>query len=286
MGNTLKLGSKNLNKENWKVYSPNGTHMFTCGEDKASWYLERNLAEIVHEKGIKFLFEPNGYGFSQDEEFGLTDRIIQWVVTGDTDKLQRHHIVPYCYRSHLPLEFKSRNHHDIVLMRRDKHSDYEVVAMEFKNEMAEMFDVKTLSEYDTLYNKELLNFSRDRVKTVSKLSGFFYNNKKISNEQKLENLEFVSNYTGIDFETLRNFNYFQLYKFFDFVRDKYRNEIEKYKEDIRLEYDHGYQVVSKLKSDEDIENFIKMWRKHFIDVMNPQYMPTGWSIDFRCKKIL
>ena len=27
------------------------------------------------------------------------------------------------------------------------------------------------------------------------------------------------------------------------------------------------------------EEFILMWRKHFIDSMNPQYLPTGWSID-------
>jgi hypothetical protein len=28
-----------------------------------------------------------------------------------------------------------------------------------------------------------------------------------------------------------------------------------------------------------IDNFVKMFRRHFIDTMNPQFLPTGWSIE-------
>ena len=48
-------------------------------------------------------------------------------------------------------------------------------------------------------------------------------------------------------------------------------------------YDHGYHVVSKLDDHEKIVEFVRMWRQHFVDTMKPQFMPLGWSIDFRVK---
>ena len=93
--NILKIGGKNLNTENWEVYHPNGTHMFTCGEKKATWYLDRNLAKKTAEGKIMLTFEPKGTGFESDEVFGKTIRETICVVTGNPEGLQRHHIVPY-----------------------------------------------------------------------------------------------------------------------------------------------------------------------------------------------
>ena len=45
-------------------------------------------------------------------------------------------------------------------------------------------------------------------------------------------------------------------------------------------FDHGQLMVSKL---DDIDKFIKMWRKHFIDNMAPNFMPRGWSIQYKTK---
>ena len=71
--NILQIGSKNLSSENWKVYHPSGRHMFTCGEKKAYWYLERNLAKLIDgERSIELTFIPKGNGFEDDEEFGTS----------------------------------------------------------------------------------------------------------------------------------------------------------------------------------------------------------------------
>ena len=72
--NILKLGSKNLNAENWEVYHPDGTHMFTCGEKKATWYLERDLAKRTADGRIQLTFEPKGNGFETNEIFGKSVR--------------------------------------------------------------------------------------------------------------------------------------------------------------------------------------------------------------------
>ncbi len=105
--NILKVGSKNLNTENWKVYHPSGRHMFTCGEKKANWYLDRNLAKLIGKKKITLTFSPKGNGFEDNEEFGRSIREARCVVSGIEDGLQRHHIVPYCYRTYFPERFKS-----------------------------------------------------------------------------------------------------------------------------------------------------------------------------------
>lgn len=51
----------------------------------------------------------------------------------------------------------------------------------------------------------------------------------------------------------------------------------------RANFDHGYYVVQKLDTEEKIEEFVKLWRNHFINTMKPKFMPKGWSVDFRIK---
>ncbi|GAH04643.1 unnamed protein product, partial [marine sediment metagenome] len=94
MPQVLKKGSKGLNLENWRVFNEEGKHMFTCGENKAKWYLNKNLAKVTGKNEIHLTFEPQGYGYEDGEVFGLAGRVIRCVVTGHDEGLQRHHIVP------------------------------------------------------------------------------------------------------------------------------------------------------------------------------------------------
>jgi hypothetical protein len=45
---------------------------------------------------------------------------------------------------------------------------------------------------------------------------------------------------------------------------------------------HGEIVVDNIK--DNIEDFIKLWRQHFIDSMKPKYMPKGWNVNKLNKK--
>lgn len=40
----------------------------------------------------------------------------------------------------------------------------------------------------------------------------------------------------------------------------------------------GKKIVESLT---DIEEFEMMWRKHFVESMDPKFMPSNWKIDFR-----
>jgi exonuclease 3'-5' domain-containing protein 2 len=281
--NILHVGSKNLNLENWKVYHPSGRHMFTCGEKKAQWYLERDLAKLIGKKKIRFTFIPKGNGFEDNEEFGRSIRIARCVVTGRENGLQRHHIVPYCYRTFFPEAFKSKNHHDVVLINHEIHSIYERKANEYKNVIAKIYNVKTIGELNVEYTMKLRETGKYNSILLNAIHSIFKSYKKIPENVKLEKLRFISKETNIPYNIIESLNYIQLYKLYLLLRKHYINEINTFKRENRTLYDHGYHVAQKLDTEEKIEEFVKLWRNHFIDTMHPLYMPNGWSVDFRIK---
>lgn len=283
MSQTLQEGSRVLSKNNWEVYHPDGHHMFTCGDRRASWYLERDLAKPIGEYKIKLTFTPKGHGFDKNEVFGLKGRVIRCVVSGEKEGLQRHHIVPYCYRTHFPEEYKSKNHHDIVLVTHKIHEAYEQHATVYKNQLAREYGVKTLNEYNLEYTKLISEYSSEKVKSLSKLHSIFKSYGKIPNHVIVDNLKFVAKQTNFSYEKLSQLNYIQLWKFYQLLKERYEKEFDYFKKINSKKYDHGFHLIQKLNTHQDYSEFIIKWRKHFIETMNPEYMPEGWSIYFRTR---
>lgn len=283
--NTLVLGSKNLNIENWRVYHPDGKHMFTCGEDKIKWYMSRGLGEVTGDFEMTFNFEPNGWGYD-DDEFGKGLRINRCVVSGIEYDLQRHHIVPFCYRSYFPEAFKSKSHHDVVLINDKKHSDYEKEASKFKDEIAKLYGVKTIGEYNSEYVAKIREYGKKYSELVYNITILFSKFHNLTYNEKISRLKIISEKTGIDFETLSNYNYIQLYKLLLIIKEEHVRMNNEFRKKQKKFYDHSYHVVQKLDTEEKLEEFVKLWRTHFIETTNPQYMPQGWSIDFKVKRNL
>lgn len=281
--NVLVNGSNNFNLENWDVYHPNGKHMFTCSGKKAHWYLDRGLAIEIGNFQIQLTFEPSGDGFSDNEMFGHSIRKPICVVSGVNYDLQRHHIIPYCYRKHFPAKYKIKNHHDVVLINHDLHAKYEVEANKYKDILAQKYGIRSITEYNKLYLRLLKNFNRDKVLILGKISSLFNGYGKISDNIIKDNLKFVAKKTGLDYELLINCNYIQLMKLYQELNNEYIYEYNLFKQRHAQFYDHGWHLVQKLNTDKKIEEFVKLWRKHFIETMKPQYMPKGWSINFRHK---
>ena len=281
--NILQVGSKNLNAENWEVYHPNGTHMFTCGEKKATWYLNRDLAKRMMNGKIMLTFEPKGNGFEANEVFGKSIRETKCVVCGIEENLQRHHIVPYCYRTYFPEKYKSKNHHDVVLINCEKHSYYEQIATQFKDEIAVMFDVKTIGDFNLDYTAKLREFGKPNAILLNMIHSIFKTYGKLPYNLKIEKLKTIADMIGVKFETVCNYNYIQLMKLYILLKKEHEAELSEFKKKYRIYYDHGYHVIQKLDTEEKIMKFVKLWRTHFIETMNPKFMPNGWSIDFRVK---
>uniref|UniRef100_A0A0B7B1F1 Uncharacterized protein n=1 Tax=Arion vulgaris TaxID=1028688 RepID=A0A0B7B1F1_9EUPU len=43
---------------------------------------------------------------------------------------------------------------------------------------------------------------------------------------------------------------------------------------------HAQKVVTYVTSNGGLLAFQTRWRQHFLDTMNPQYLPEYWSVDF------
>jgi len=238
---------------------------------------------VIGKHKIQFTFSPNGNGFADNEEFGRGIRKNICVVSGVDYDLQRHHIVPYCYRTYFNDEYKSKNHHDVVLINHEEHEKYEREANKFKNEIAGIFGVKTIGELNQEYTLLLREESKKYSIILSALKSIFKSHNRMSNEIKLEKLKFVSEQTEIPFELMCSYDYIRLFKLYLLIKQHQKKEISGFKKRTKKHYEHGYLVIQKLDTEEKIEQFVKLWRNHFLETTNPQHMPDGWSVNFRIK---
>lgn len=235
---------------NWQVHSPEGILMFRCDEKKAMWYVNRKLGSVVSDnpKTVQLNFKPNGLGNHQ-RKYGLNEMINICVVCGTTHFLTRHHVVPHCYRKYFPIEIKSHNFHDVLSLCIDCHDRYERKADDYKLQLSNLYDAPINGE--RVDNKQILRVKR----LASSLNNFKYLMPiKRVNEIKLE----IKKILGL--------------------KKLHKSRLKKIL-NVKIEYSkrtHGEIVVSKV---EDIEEFMKSWRKHFIENNNCKFLPKNWSIE-------
>jgi len=232
---------------NFKVESPDGILMFRCGEKKINWYLKRSLAEYVNENTIRLNFTPNGLGNHQ-RDFGLTQMKNHCVCCGTTDYLTRHHVVPICYRKYFPLDIKSHNFHDVLLMCVECHDTYERKADELKKQLSLEYKAPINGELET--KGDLVKYVKIATTLVGDTSNIPQSRIQFLRGQ-------IKSYFGIKKLTQNKID-----------------EISKSKSTI-IRKTHGEIVVSQLK---DIQNFVELWREHFINSNDCKYLPENWSV--------
>jgi len=238
---------------NYQVQSPDGILMFRCDEKRINWYIKRNLASYIDDKTIRLNFRPKGLG-NHEKVFGLSQMKNHCVVCNTEDYLTRHHVVPTCYRKWFPLTLKSHNFHDVLLMCVDCHDSYERKADELKEKLSVDYLAPINGEYE--YNSELIK--------LAKMSATLLN-KDLSKIPKQR--VFMMR------KTLREyFNYKRL--------SKSRLEKISTMRSKKINKSHGEIVVNKIQ---DLQKFIEMWRKHFVDNTNAKYLPENWSVKTKIK---
>ncbi len=237
---------------NCRVQNPDGLHIFNCGIKKASWYLKRDLADVIQEQPlvIQLKFQPNGTGHANDD-FYLQERQNICVCCGRLDALTKHHVVPYCYRKFFPEDLKNHSAYDVLPLCYECHEKYESHAQKFKEELLVEFnvpkehtmDVDTEVKRVCLYASALLRFSEsvipvERYNMMMEVLRVYYGRAEIATQ---------------DIEQAAQLKY-------NTRRDNYKPE--------------GQAVVESLT---DIEAFIKKWRQHFLDCAKPEFMPKYWD---------
>jgi len=247
----LKNILKDKNKYgNWLVYSPDNILMFGCGEKKANWYLSRNLAEVVDDKSIKLTFNPKGLG-KNGVEWATSKMENRCVNCGDKSNLTKHHVVPISYRRFFPIDKKEHNHHDVLLMCVDCHEKYESKANILKTDISNRYGVPLNGIVMSDNDKEYIKIR----KIISCLLG------DVSKIPK-ERLDILKN---------------ELRSYFNWKNVTTKRLIQESEVNIKYHVKtHGELVVDKIS---DIDDFIKMWRRHFIENNDCNFLPKGWCVN-------
>lgn len=234
---------------NCQILSPEGILMFRCDEKRLNWYLKRNLAEVVSTNPLtaKLKFKPKGLG-NHNKPFGLTEMNNICVVCGTQNFLTRHHVVPACYRKNFPLKIKSHNFHDVLSVCVNCHESYERKADQLKKELSILYNAPINGELQT--NSDLVKFSKIAYTLLS---------SQISNIPK-SRVEFLKNKIKVKFG-IKRLTKSSLFK------------ISKLK--LVTSRTHGKMVMDKV---EDIQQFVEIWREHFVDNNDCKFLPKNWNI--------
>lgn len=272
----------NIIYENWKVFSLHRKLMFRCNEKKAQWYLKRDLAVMLPDepRSIKLTFEAKGDGHKKDD-YMVEDRSNICVSCGTDQHLTIHHVVPEMYRHWMPLVVKSKSSRDLLLLCKQCHNDYEGEAMKFKKAGVKRFNIPlegqgwvTLPEYKVAKKAaSALIRSSDKIPAARQevlketVTNFW---KKHGQEvRKANNLEIEEGDWDAILNTCSELE--DHFKGPDFIEHG-NSAIQQLTE--RVEFNDKKQETWP-----DLEAFIKEWRQHFLDHINPQFLSDKWSVD-------
>lgn len=231
-----------------------GQLIFRCGQDKANWYLDRDLAVKVSENPltIQFTFQPKGPGHIGDSYY-LSDKHNRCVVCGTEEDLTRHHIVPRCYRRFFPVRLKRHASYDVMVLCIPCHRTYEESASKLKQRYADKHDIPVAGAGFGGTNPEQNAVRRAAYNLL--VYGHLMPPVRIDFFMKqLEEYFKTTEITKAMMEEARDLPY-------DY--NKPRNY-------------HGEVVIAK---EVDLDSFCKQWRYHFLTTMKPGFIPEYWQPD-------
>lgn len=245
------------------ILDPDGKKLGFCDRKKELSYLRKGLAVVVdgyETRSIQLNFKPDwGDVVLTEEDLVPRDNIC--VVCGTEENLTKHHIIPSCYRCHLPRLVKDHNAYDIVAICVDDHNAYEKEAQEFKRELAIEFGV--ISPFSQ--NEAILLENR----AASAASVLLEHDSQLSEERRSTLVKRINRFLGRDPDAS------------DLIWLSNENK-KKPKE--KETFTHGVELVRKLRTEEDLNRFMIRWRMHFVKFSKPKFLPKGWSVDRKFQK--
>lgn len=238
--------------ENYRMLSPNGELICMCSKKKMLWYVKREIAKLNSDQtSFTLLFEPKGNG--QEHPFYKQAHSNKCVSCGSTKSLNRHHIVPYCYRKYFPKAIKEFSSYDILPLCIDCHSLYETKALEVKKQLVSILPDKIVKQNLVEYKVSKLN---NLVNAIQR-----YKNQIPSDtlNKYFDKIKLLSN------NTIHEDNIHEII----ISKPKFESD------ELRSE-----EIVNFYLEKDQLDELILLWRKHFINILKPQFLPSSWEIDY------
>ncbi|XP_071508031.1 exonuclease 3'-5' domain-containing protein 2-like [Diadema antillarum] len=253
--------------DNTRLLAPDGRLLCVCNRRKALWYVEREIGELVTEEplSVRLLFEPAGIP-GPDGEYYLLEKANRCCVCGREDSYIKKNIVPHEYRRHFPDYLKKHSSHDVILLCLACHQrscDFDTLT---RQNLEQRYDAP-------ISNKTNAKLVEDPVRVrVRSCARALMRHKKSQSipPHRLQELT----------ETLQDF--YQVGEIDDAILAE-AVDIETKVDNRSYEGSHGWKVVKGVMEGAEggLAEFEKMWRRNFLENMEPCFMPALWSVDHR-----
>ena len=248
--------------DNCIIESKEGNFLGYTSKKKINFYIRNNLCDVVSPNHIRLNFPYKGDGRLTVGVSSIKRENI-CVKCGARQELTKHHVVPSCYKRHFPSHFKDHSSYDIVGLCVYCHRDYEVWADELKLEINRKYNTK-----EFVYGLNLSSSLQRWTKTASELNKIYH---------KTRTLEFYSDRMNSDTKLKLNDEILNLKIKYNIDTDSLEEterEVKKLIKDLRNQVDNHYKKV--VDQVEDFNDFIIMWRLHFVEHAQPMFLPEGW----------
>ncbi len=187
----------------------------------------------------------------KEEKIKLRKRYRDCLICGTRRQLTLHHIIPKCYRNPLHHEYRYHDKYDTIIVCERCHEIYE-------KHHALLLKCKLRDKFDAPFEGVGLIFA-DNHEPKKAAYALISNFDSIPKGRIIELKNIVSSYLGIQpdrsdmiklckekSQTLHGPNYCS----------------------------HGELVIAKI---DDIQKFWEMWRFHFVEKMQPRFLPRTWD---------
>lgn len=271
------LGHAVLQKQAYddcRVLSPEGVLMCKINSRRFEWYLKRNLAKKIDERTIQLLFTPKGLGNAEDK-FYLSEMQNICVVCGTDSNYTKHHVIPHAIRRWCPMDYKASNSHDVVLLCSACHEAYETEAEKLKKQLCAQYKIPVngtglvrdakivqLQKLITAWRKYSKNIPASRMTQMKQDMNQLLGHADLNRDLQDSELDQAMEQSATDDS---GFNSYGLLLVEALLGGKYESP----------EY---------FANAHRLEAFGKMWRKHFVQVMQPKFLNEHWDVDRMVKK--
>ncbi|KAH0480763.1 MAG: uncharacterized protein KVP18_002282 [Porospora cf. gigantea A] len=297
--------------ENFQILSPNGSLLCHCDRKKVDWYLRKNLAQTIDATSIQLKFEPAARSLHAEVDLpdgAYSDGIVscengqlavdaaaviekigehkleQWkadlyyvskkdnhcVVCGVTQHFLRFHVIPSCYRQHFPEAYKSHGSHDVVLLC--------VACHQTANDKYQIMKAQLSLEYHVPLQTPPP--PENRLRSEARKALHALKRPQIPPHRREELRGRVVVWVQAN-QQLLDENLSPEDKTMDGIPEA-AHRILSLPEQQSPSISHGEAMVVAVASDIDV--FIKRWRKYFLDVLEPGFMPVNWTVEHKCAR--
>jgi hypothetical protein len=248
------LATQNL-YDQWKILSPDNVLMCRVSQKRATWYLSRELADLIDTKTIKLRFTPGGLGHHGLFSFMLEDRLNQCVVCGADSQLTKHHVIPHQYRKHFPVDRKARTSYDVLMVCHSCHETYEKQAGVRNRELMDEMNIRQPKiEVDYAW----LNLCKMANALLAMRTGTIRGS--LPPEKQAQYEQMLCEYLNVSLLTDEQLASFSA------------------KKTSREEFNRGEVIMRQVLAQGKLDKFCADWRKHFMLHMQPKFIPSTWNI--------